>query len=86
MRLHENKELFRDAVAFTAQDRGLPEIYIEKDYWVAFALWHIFERPSADIRFSKVVQRFPSVSPISTGSARISTWSLSGTLVCLPTV
>lgn len=48
MRLHENKELFRDAVTFTAQQKGLPEIYIEKDYWVTFALRRIFEEPSAE--------------------------------------
>lgn len=47
MRLHENKELFRDAVTITAQQKGLPEIYIEKDYWVTFALRLIFEGPSA---------------------------------------
>jgi len=32
MRLHENKELFRDAVLATSQIKGIPEIYIEKDY------------------------------------------------------
>lgn len=42
MRLHENKELFRQAVQFTAQQKGVPEIYIEKDYWVTFALNAIF--------------------------------------------
>jgi hypothetical protein len=34
MNLHENDELFRDAVAITAQHMSLPEIYIEKDYEV----------------------------------------------------
>ena len=47
MRLHEDRELFRDAVAITAQHKGLPEIYIEKDYWVTFALRLIFGGPSA---------------------------------------
>lgn len=42
MRLHENKGLFRQAVQFTAQQKGVPEIYIEKDYWVTFALNAIF--------------------------------------------
>ena len=32
MRLHENKELFRDAVLATSQLKGIPEIYIEKDF------------------------------------------------------
>jgi hypothetical protein len=42
MRLHENEELFRQAVQFTAQEKGIPEIFIEKDYWVTFALHTIF--------------------------------------------
>lgn len=37
MRLHENKKLFQDAVIATAQQKGIPEIYIEKDYWVTYA-------------------------------------------------
>lgn len=42
MRLHENKKLFQDAVAATSQQTGMREIYIEKDYWVTNALYHIF--------------------------------------------
>jgi len=42
MNLHENKELFRDAVIATSQLKGIPEIYIEKDYWVTLALYAIF--------------------------------------------
>ncbi|MFV8339629.1 nucleotidyl transferase AbiEii/AbiGii toxin family protein [Flavobacterium sp. LB3P21] len=42
MKLHENKLLFRQAVRFTAQQMNIPEIYIEKDYWVTFALHMIF--------------------------------------------
>lgn len=42
MRLHENKELFQDAVIATSQQKGIREIYIEKDYWVTFALYTIF--------------------------------------------
>lgn len=34
MRLHENKELFTDAISITAEYLKLPEIYVEKDYWV----------------------------------------------------
>ena len=29
MNLHENKELFKDAVIVTSQLKGIPEIYIE---------------------------------------------------------
>lgn len=42
MRLHENKELFQNAVIATSQQKGIPEIYVEKDYWVTFALHQIF--------------------------------------------
>lgn len=43
MNLHENKELFQDAVVATSQQLGIQEIYVEKDYWVTFALFHIFK-------------------------------------------
>lgn len=42
MRLHENKELFQDAVIAASQQKGIPEIYVEKDYWVTYALHTIF--------------------------------------------
>lgn len=42
MNLHDNKELFRQAIAATAQHMQLRDIYIEKDYWVTFALHTIF--------------------------------------------
>lgn len=42
MMLHQNKTLFRQAVQFTAQQMKIPEIYVEKDYWVTFALHTIF--------------------------------------------
>lgn len=42
MRLHENKELFRDAVIATSQLKNIAEIYVEKDYWVTLALYSIF--------------------------------------------
>ena len=42
MKLHENKELYRDAITATAQQKGIPEIYVEKDYWVTLALNRIF--------------------------------------------
>ncbi len=43
MRLHKNKKLFRDAVIATSQQKGIREIYVEKDYWVTFALFNIFK-------------------------------------------
>ncbi len=42
MKLHENKELFQDAITATSQQKRIPEIYIEKDYWVTLALHAIF--------------------------------------------
>ena len=42
MKLHENKTLFNQAVRFTAQELGILDIYVEKDYCVTFALKIIF--------------------------------------------
>ncbi len=42
MKLHENKTLFRQAVQFTADQIKIPVIYVEKDYWVTYALYTIF--------------------------------------------
>ena len=43
MKLHENIELFKQAIRFTAQQKGILDIYIEKDYWVTLALFTIFK-------------------------------------------
>jgi len=42
MKLHEDKKRFRQAVEFTAQQMEIPATYVEKDYWVTFALHTIF--------------------------------------------
>ena len=42
MKLHENKTLFRQAIQFTADEMKIPAIFIEKDYWITFALHTIF--------------------------------------------
>ena len=42
MKLHENKTLFRQAVQFTSDKMEIPAIYVEKDYWVTYALHTIF--------------------------------------------
>ena len=47
MHLHDNPELFRDAVLAAAQRFGIPEIFIEKDYWITAALEAIFESEMA---------------------------------------
>lgn len=43
MRLHENKQLFKQAIEFTAQEKQILPIYVEKDYWVTYALHTIFK-------------------------------------------
>lgn len=52
MKLHENPELFRQAITATAQQKSTPEksfseIYVEKDYWVTVALKQIFQDAEA---------------------------------------
>jgi hypothetical protein len=42
MRLHQNIPLFRDAVRITAQQMNIPPEFVEKDYWVTYALFTIF--------------------------------------------
>lgn len=53
MKLHENKTLFNQAVRFTAQELGILDIYVEKDYWVTFALKIIFSSKVADYTIFK---------------------------------
>ena len=42
MKLHLDKKLFRQAIQFTSDQMQIPAIYIEKDYWVTYALFNIF--------------------------------------------
>lgn len=42
MILHENQELFRQAITSTSQKFGIAEIYVEKDYWVTLVLHKIY--------------------------------------------
>ena len=42
MKLHVNKTLFEQAVQFTADQMKIPAIYVEKDYWVTYTLYTIF--------------------------------------------
>ncbi len=48
MNLHEDSKLFKQAIRFTAQQMQLPDIYVEKDYWIVFALKVIFESDIKD--------------------------------------
>ncbi len=43
MRLHEDMEAFLDLVQATSENMDLPQVYIEKDYWVTKALKHLCE-------------------------------------------
>ncbi len=43
MQLHEELEAFLDLVQATSENMGLPQVYIEKDYWVTKALKHLSE-------------------------------------------
>ena len=38
MNLHEDKSEFKDAIIATSQNLEIREVYIEKDYWVTYAL------------------------------------------------
>jgi predicted nucleotidyltransferase component of viral defense system len=42
MKLHQDKKLFRQAVQFTSDQMQIPAVYVEKDYWVTYALFNIF--------------------------------------------
>lgn len=42
MKLHLEKKLFRQAVQFTSDQMQIPAIFVEKDYWVTYALFTIF--------------------------------------------
>jgi predicted nucleotidyltransferase component of viral defense system len=48
MKLHQNKQLFIDAVNITAQQLNIPPVYIEKDYWVTLALQTLFNSEISD--------------------------------------
>ncbi|MFV2056430.1 MAG: nucleotidyl transferase AbiEii/AbiGii toxin family protein [Thiohalomonadales bacterium] len=43
MKLHEDNEVFAELVAVTAETIGLPQVYVEKDYWVTKALKYLSE-------------------------------------------
>jgi len=48
MRLHENTELFKDAVEITSLRLDIPDVYVEKDYWVTYAIKEIFSSDIAE--------------------------------------
>jgi hypothetical protein len=48
VKLHEDNEVFAELVAVTAETIGLPQVYVEKDYWVTKALKYLSESPYID--------------------------------------
>ena len=51
MRLHEDKTLFRQAVTATAGLLDIPEIFIEKHYWVTYSeSWQLLFSKSTSSR------------------------------------
>ena len=53
MKLHSNRELFKELIEATAKDLNLPFLYIEKDYWVTYALKNLSVSEYADIAIFK---------------------------------
>ncbi len=53
MKLNTDIELFKDAVTITAQMLSLPEIYVEKDYWVTLAIHQIFTSDVSELTILK---------------------------------
>jgi hypothetical protein len=41
MTLHENKEDFENLISLTADYLEIPEVFIEKDYWVTYILYNL---------------------------------------------
>ncbi|MEM0997997.1 MAG: hypothetical protein AAGN35_12980 [Bacteroidota bacterium] len=52
MKLHTHPALFQQAIRFTSDRKEIPEIYIEKDYWVTYALKQIFSDPGQGVENS----------------------------------
>ncbi len=42
MKLHQDKKLFKQAIQYTSDQLQIPAIFVEKDYWVTYALFTIF--------------------------------------------
>ncbi len=45
MNLHTDTKLFRQAIQYVSDTLGIPAIYVEKDYWVTYALYKIVNAP-----------------------------------------
>jgi hypothetical protein len=68
MNLHLDKDNFEGAIVATAEYLKIPEIFIEKDYWVTYALHQLFHSEVKDLivfkggtslsKCYKVIERF----------------------------
>ncbi|GAA4443439.1 nucleotidyl transferase AbiEii/AbiGii toxin family protein [Pontibacter saemangeumensis] len=45
MNLHQNPEVFRDAITATAEALQIRDVYVEKDYWVTLVLYRLAQSP-----------------------------------------
>ena len=45
MKLHKNSTLFRQSIQFTSDKMHILPIFVEKDYWITYALYTIFNNP-----------------------------------------
>jgi predicted nucleotidyltransferase component of viral defense system len=53
MKLHESKELIKDAIQATADHFNLQNIFIEKDYWLTLPLYRLSQTSLGDITVFK---------------------------------
>lgn len=68
MNLHTDTKLFRQAIQYVSDTLGIPAIYVEKDYWVTYALYKtvnapignevIFKGGTALSKCFKLIERF----------------------------
>lgn len=47
MKLHESED-FKDAILATAQFMNIPDVFIEKDYWLTFILYRLSNHPNSE--------------------------------------
>lgn len=49
MKLHENKELLRQAIIETSADLNIPRVFIEKDYWICQILQRLSRHDKSEL-------------------------------------
>ena len=70
MKLHENKEQLADAIRITSDELGIPQKFVEKDYWICQILQRLSRMPQTERTVWKggtsltkgygIIQRFSS--------------------------